>query len=151
EVETGLADDETGLATAPGQASYYYARHSGAANELLRRRRRGGAALVVPGGISPSSGFAISADGRRLAYSTCRESMMLARLRPGAAPSELMPRRAWRDHFPVAVDTRHILFTSDRSGNNQVWLLDLGTSEARAVTGPNTTMAGVSPDHRRIV
>src|SRR5262249_5739689 len=84
EIETGLSDDQTGIAVSPRQDGYYYGRHSGAANELLRRSRRGGAPSLVPGGISPSSGFAISPDGKRLVYSTCRETMLVARTHPGA-------------------------------------------------------------------
>jgi Tol biopolymer transport system component len=150
ELEGRLPYDQPGLAVAPSQEGFYYARYVGASNELLRRARAGGPPAVV-GGVAPSSGFALSRDGKRLVYSTCRESIQLARARTGAPAVDLMPRGVWRDHFPVAVDDHRLLFTSDRSGTSQVWLLDLKTDEQRALTGRDTAFASLSPDRRRLV
>ncbi len=144
EIETKLALDQVGLYVPPSQDGFYYARHGGTANELLRRPRAGGPPLVVPGGISASSGFSISADGRRLAYSTCRESNYIARLRPGAAAADLMPRGAWRDRQAVQIDHSRLVYTSDRAGSNQVWLLDLDKHETRPLTGRDTLAPAVS-------
>jgi serine/threonine protein kinase/Tol biopolymer transport system component len=145
-LERGLEVDQVGLAIAPSQEGFYYARHGGNANELLRRPRSGGPAWLVPGGISASSGFSISKDGKRLAYSTCRETMMIARLRDGMPPLEAMPRGYGRDRHPIAVDTTHVLYTSDRGGSNQIWLLDEQKHETHPLTGSNTAMPSISPD-----
>ena len=122
-VET-LPMDSIGLIVAPSQAGYFYGRHHANANELVRRRFGGGAAERVAGDITPASGLSISPDGKHLAYSTCRESAMIARLRPGKPPEPLMATASWRDIWPAPVDERRVLFESDRAGAVQVWLLD---------------------------
>jgi Tol biopolymer transport system component len=143
-VET-LPLDSIGLIVAPSQAGYYYGRHHASANELLRRRF-GGAAERVQGDVTPASGLSISPDGKHLAYSTCRESGVIARLRPGKPPEELMPAGNWRDIWPAPVDERRVLFESDRAGAVQVWLLDVKTREARPLAASSSSHPGVSPD-----
>ncbi|MGZ3429534.1 MAG: TolB family protein, partial [Polyangia bacterium] len=143
-VET-LALDSIGLIVAPSQAGYFYGRHHANANELVRRRF-GGAAETVPGDVTPASGLSISPDGKRLAYSTCRESGVIARLRPGKPPEPLMAAGAWRDIWPVPVDERRVLFESDRAGAVQVWLLDVKSHEARPIGASSSSHPGVSPD-----
>jgi Tol biopolymer transport system component len=143
-VET-LPLDSIGLIVAPSQAGYFYGRHHASANELVRRRF-GGAAETVPGDVTPASGLSISPDGKRLAYSTCRESGVIARLRPGKPPEPLMAAGAWRDIWPVPVDDRRVLFESDRAGAVQVWLLDIKSHEARPLAAASSSHPGVSPD-----
>jgi Tol biopolymer transport system component len=145
-IETNVPLDQVGLASAPRADGYYYARHGGAANELLRRPRGGGAPVVVPGGVSASSGFSLSADGKRLAYSTCREINYIARLHTGQPPAEILPRGGWRDHKPQQIDAHRYVYLSDRTGPTQVWLLDTATHETRPITGPDTLMGSVSHD-----
>ena len=130
---------------APSQLAYFYGRHRATANELVRRRF-GDDAEAVGGGLTPSSGISISPDGKRLAYSTCRESGVIARLRPGKPPEELMPRGAWRDVWPAPVDDHRVAFQSDRAGAVQVWLLDLKTREVRALAPAPSAHPAVSPD-----
>jgi len=51
------------------------------------------------------------------------------------APVRQLTRDAFVDRDPaVSPDGRWLAYTSDRSGNPQVWLMDLGTLERRAVT-----------------
>ena len=143
-VET-LPLDSIGLIVAPSQAGYFYGRHHANANELVRRRF-GGAAETVPGDVTPASGLSISPDGKRLAYSTCRESGVIARLRPGRPPEQLMTAGNWRDIWPAPVDDRRVLFESDRAGVVQVWLLDVKSREARPLAAASSSHPGVSPD-----
>ena len=140
--------DATGLVVAAGQDAWFTAHSRGGGNELLRYARAGGEPEVVPGGVSPSSGFTISHDARRLAYSTCRESIHLARLRPGAAPELISGGGPWRDRYPVVLDDRHLLFTSDRSGGYQIWRIDLTTGQSVPAAGLDTSFPAVSPDHQ---
>jgi serine/threonine protein kinase/Tol biopolymer transport system component len=146
EIEHQLPLDQLGLQAAPSQDGYYYARHGGSANELLRRPRSGGPPVVVPGGITASSGFSFSRDGRRLVYSTCRESHFVARLRTGQAPVELVPRGSWRDDSAVSIDAHRFVYASDRTGSHQVWLVDLDKHETRPLTGPDTANPALSRD-----
>ncbi len=147
-VET-LPLDSIGLVVAPSQAGYFYGRHHANANELVRRRF-GGAPETVPGDVTPASGISIAPDGKRLAYSTCRESAIVARLRPGKPPEELMAAGNWRDIWPAPVDERRVVFQSDRAGAVQVWLLDVKTREARPLAGPSSSNPAVSPDGKWI-
>jgi serine/threonine protein kinase/Tol biopolymer transport system component len=143
-VET-LPLDSIALIVAPSQAAYFYGRHHANANELVRRRF-GGAEERVPGDITPASGISISPDGKRLAYSTCRESGILGRLRPGKPPEPLMAAGNWRDIWPAPVDERRVLFESDRAGAVQVWLLDVKSHEARPLAAASSSHPAVAPD-----
>jgi len=145
-VET-LPLDSIGLIVAPSQRGYFYGRHHANANELMRRSF-GGAAERVPGDVTPASGLSISPDGKRLAYSTCRESGVIARLRPGKPPEQLMASGNWRDIWPAPVDDRRVLFESDRAGAVQVWLLDVKSREARPLAAASSSHPSVSPDGR---
>ena len=143
-VET-LPLDSIGLIVAPSQRGYYYGRHHANANELVRRRF-GGAAETIRGDVTPASGLSISPDGKKMAYSTCRESAVIARLQPGKPPEQLMAAGNWRDIWPAPVDDRRVLFESDRAGAVQVWLLDVKSREARPLAAASSSHPGVSPD-----
>ncbi|HEY2745325.1 MAG TPA: protein kinase [Polyangia bacterium] len=144
-VET-LPLDSIGLVVAPSQVGYYYGRHHANANELVRRKFGGGAAETVPGDVTPASGLSISPDGKHLAYSTCRESSVIARLRPGKPPEQLMAAGNWRDIWPAPVDERRVAFQSDRAGAVQVWIYDVKTHESRPLAGASSSNPAVSPD-----
>jgi serine/threonine protein kinase/Tol biopolymer transport system component len=151
-LEAGMPYDQIGLAVTDGAA--YYGRHRGSVNELVRRPRSGGEPFVVPGGISPSSGITISRDGSKLAWSTCRESVVIARLPDGeGAPVELMARGGWRDRAPSRLDDDRILFTSDRSGADRLYVWKARTREAIAVpgSGDGASLGRPSPDGRMVV
>jgi Tol biopolymer transport system component len=148
-VEAKLPLDSIGLAIAPTEHAYFYGRHRATANELVRRGF-GEDAETVGGGLTPSSGISVSPDGKRLAYSTCRESGVIVRLRPGKPLEELMPRGAWRDVWPAPVDDHRVAFQSDRAGAVQVWMLDLKTREVRAVAAAPSSHPAVSPDGKWI-
>jgi Tol biopolymer transport system component len=115
------------------------------------RRSFGGAAERVSGDVTPASGLSISPDGKHLAYSTCRESAIIARLRPGKPPEPLMATGNWRDIWPAPVDARRVLFESDRAGAVQVWLLDVKSHEARPIAAASSSHPAVSPDGTLVV
>jgi eukaryotic-like serine/threonine-protein kinase len=143
-VET-LPIDSIGVLAAPSHTAYYYGRHHANANELVRRAF-GGVADAVPRDVTPGSGISISPDGKRLAYSTCSESSVIARLRSGKPPEPLLAAGNWRDIWPVPVDGRRVAFHSDRSGSAQVWLLDVKSHEARPLVPAPSSDPAVSPD-----
>lgn len=109
---------------------------------------------------------AVSPDGRRMAFEmhyvereadTLRSALYLLRLdEQGQAEGEprQLTRSAKSESFPAwAPDSRHLLFLSDREGEqNQLWLIDTDGGEARKLT---TMLHGVneaawSPDGRWI-
>jgi serine/threonine protein kinase len=149
--ERGLTVDQLGLYISPGQDALYYGHHASSANELLRRPRKRGVVEVVPSGVSTTSGFSISHDGKRLVYSSCRESQYLMRIRPGRPPEPLMPHGTWRDRFPLVLDERSVLYISDRAGPDQAWMLDLKSGESRALTDRSTVAAAASHDGNMLV
>jgi serine/threonine protein kinase/Tol biopolymer transport system component len=145
---------EPSLFAAPSQDAIYYARHALAdADEIVRRPRAGGESVSLPAGISPRAGFAISSDGTRLAYSTCATSALVARLRPGEAPERLGGRGAWDDHESSRLDAQHVLVTSNRTGTEQIFVVELASGQARALVEGSAggSRASASPDGRRVL
>ncbi|HTJ43521.1 MAG TPA: protein kinase [Kofleriaceae bacterium] len=149
-IEEGATDYDGGLAASPTRRGYYATRKAATTgNELWWRPWGGGAPVLVPGGLSPRAGVAISADGHRLALSTCTESSYVAKIDAGAAPTAIA-RGDWKDGNPFAADPAHLVITSDRRGRQQGWLVDLATGDARAVTPLDSHGATPSPDGNSI-
>jgi len=146
-LDADLMDDEGGV-VAHGDSVYVTRRSKAETNELARTSRRSpGEPVTVPGGLSPRSGFTISADGKRLVWSTCKATTHLVALAPGQPPRDLEPRGAWNDSYPVVVDEQRLVFSSTRAGAAQVWMLDRATGATRALTRARTTQPAISPDH----
>ena len=127
-----------------------------------------GAVLAPPAGARPFtaqdlvtldrvSEAEVSPDGRSLAYvlrevqfaaNGAQKSIWRIDLARPAAPRRLTAAgtRAWSPRW--SPDGRTLYFLSDRSGSDQVWRLDDGMGEARAVTNLPLDVAAfvVSPD-----
>lgn len=144
-----LAYAEGGLVAAPSQRAVYFTTRHGTVDDLVRAPRSGGELQTVGGGVTPSDGFAISADGRRLAFSTCKHSSELVRIADDGRPVQAMTSGDWNEDNPFAVDDRHLLFSSNRTGGLRLFVFDGGSGEVRAV-GPETggSLGGVSQDRR---
>jgi serine/threonine protein kinase/dipeptidyl aminopeptidase/acylaminoacyl peptidase len=136
------------LQVAPGQDAVYFVRRAGAASELVRVSRDGGDALVVSGGITPSRGVTISRDASKLVFSTCTSRAQLVRVAVDGTAALLSRFQPWSDGSPYAVDARRLLFRSDRSGQDQLYLADVTGGDARAVTGLGVRIqdGATSPD-----
>ncbi|MCC6995888.1 MAG: serine/threonine-protein kinase [Deltaproteobacteria bacterium] len=132
-----------GLGAAPrGDAFYHLRRSASGGDELVRRRRDGSAPRVVQGGLAPAGGFAIASDRKRMVYSNCKSKSSLARLRAGGVDL-VGEAAAWQDSAPVLAGTR-VLFTSDRSGIEQLWMQERAGGQA-TLLGAGYRPA-VSPD-----
>ncbi|HEX3473455.1 MAG TPA: hypothetical protein VHT91_00365 [Kofleriaceae bacterium] len=146
-----VASVDSGMVAAPSQQAVYFTNRYGAVNDLVRAPRAGGELQTVGGGVSPSHGFAISADGRRLAFSTCKRPLQLVRIEDNGrlVPVPVMESGDWDVYTPVAVDDRHLLFSSNRTGSLQLFVLDGGSGRVHAV-GPRGggELGGVSQDRR---
>jgi Tol biopolymer transport system component/tRNA A-37 threonylcarbamoyl transferase component Bud32 len=152
-VEEGLVDYEGGLvADTSGDGYYFLRKGASTGNELLWRRWGSDApSVVVPGGLAPSAGLDVSPDGKAVVYSTCTEHQEIARLRPGAAPKSIT-RGEWHDRYPIRVDARRVLLTSDRDGAMSAWFFDFATGESHIVEGARDILAPApSPDGKLVV
>ena len=100
--------------------------------------------------------FALSADGRRLAYSVSIRDTNIWRLdlaAKGASPERFISSTK-RDTSPIySPDGRRIAFASNRTGNYQIWVCDADGSKAGAITSMKQGGAQTpdwSPDGRMI-
>ena len=99
---------------------------------------------------------ALSAASRRLAYTRVFLNSNVWRLDTHAAgaPPERLISSTSREAFPqYSPDGTRIVFYSNRSGLNQVWMCDADGSRAAAVTAMEGTITGTphwSPDGQRI-
>jgi len=149
-LDPNVSLEEAGLAVAPSGGLYYLRRSASQIEQLVRHDVGTGQASPVPGGLAPRSGFAISPDGRRLVYSTCGEANFVVRLRAGQPPEPLTPRGAWRDVDPVALDRGRLLLTSNRSGQEQIALLDLATKQVTPFAALGSYNPAPSPDGKQV-
>jgi Tol biopolymer transport system component/tRNA A-37 threonylcarbamoyl transferase component Bud32 len=138
-----------GLVAAPSQRAVYFTTRHGTVDDLVRVPRAGGELQTVGGGVTPSDGVAISADGRRLAFSTCKHSSQLVRIDDDGQLVPVMASGDWNEDNPFAVDDRHLLFSSNRTGSLQLFVLDGDSDEVHAV-GPESggSLGGLSQDRR---
>jgi Tol biopolymer transport system component len=106
--------------------------------------------VTVPGGITPTAGLAVSPDGNRLVWSTCRQSTYVARV--GAEdPVEPLSHGDWIDFYPRRIDDGHVLIESERSGVLQLWSYNLTARTVTPLATPGTHSGSASPDGKSIV
>jgi Tol biopolymer transport system component len=140
------------LVAAPSGEAVYFTRRNGAIDELVRVPRNGGELQVLGGGVTPSDGMTIAADGSKLAFSTCKHNYHSVRVGDDDRPVPLMPPGDWNDFPAPAVDQRHFLFTSNRSGSEQAYLFDSTTKEVKPISPGGIGLVGdVSKDGRWFV
>jgi serine/threonine protein kinase/Tol biopolymer transport system component len=144
-----LATSAGGLAPSLAPDAYYTITQGPTGTNQLARRRWGHDAVVMPGAVAAHSGFDISRDGKRLVFSTCQESSYMALLGKDGVARPIQ-RGDWRDTLSSRMGKR-VLFTSDRSGHEQVWSLDPATGESSAITRPGTYGGAASPDGSLVV
>jgi dipeptidyl aminopeptidase/acylaminoacyl peptidase len=71
----------------------------------------------------------------------------------GGAPHQITTQGADNERPEWSPDSRQIAFISDRSGSNQVWIMNADGSNARQITNLSTEAGGVlfSPDGAKLV
>jgi len=136
---------------------------------VFSSNRGGGFSLwrVVPGGtpervaVTGQNAYspAISRQGNRLAYNVSFLDSNIWRLDDSNAGRERSPTRlissTLQDHSPqISPDGKRIVFVSDRSGNDEIWICESDGSHAVQLTFFDGTVNGTprwSPDGRQIV
>ncbi len=92
-------------------------------------------------------------DGEVLYSSRSAEgvSTVMAVSTAGGEPRRLVHNMAVWNVIPTP-DGKHIVFVSDRSGSNQIWMSDLNGANARQVTSGGTVSSpSLTPDGRTVV
>jgi Tol biopolymer transport system component len=102
--------------------------------------------------IHPTTGMALSPDGRRVVWSTCRTVARLARVDLAGRTTPVGARGDWVDEDVQAIPGRNaVVVLSTRTGRAQPWVIDLeGTVPDRLIAVPDLQprAVAVSPDGR---
>jgi serine/threonine-protein kinase len=107
------------------------------------------AVSLAPSGILPYKGLAISSDGKRLVYSTCRGGRNILRVGPDGLAVPLTPAAEWEDTDIASIPgTRRLAVVSERSGQAQVWIVDKTGDPVHRLVTPELVAQDVatSPD-----
>ncbi len=124
---------------------------------LWRVSRDGGEPQPLPGVGDKVSGPTVARQGHRLAYTQRADDRNIWRLELSESGMAIGPPTKWiastRDETlpQISPDGSRVVFTSDRSGNPEIWRCDSDGSNAIALTsfgGPVTTTPRWSPDGR---
>jgi serine/threonine protein kinase/Tol biopolymer transport system component len=139
-----------GLLAAPSGQAVYFPRLNGAVAELVRVPRNGGEPQAIGGGVAPWFGAAISADGSKLVFSTCRYYKHLVAVDDDGRGVPFVPFGDWEDLVAMPLDQHRFLLESNRSGSGQIYLFNADTKELRSLV-PKGGLTGISRDRRWFV
>lgn len=106
-----------------------YVKAEGNRDMMLVTVADGSARLLKATGKEPSPGGVFSPDGRYIAWAT-REGVALFDVRKGTE-SPLIPDQSRHSVLGWAPDGRHILFSSERSGSADAWLIAVTDGKAQ--------------------
>ncbi len=118
----------------------------------------GGGMLPVLGPGENATLPAVTKQGRRLAYTRSERDLNIWKLDVGHGPEMMEPRAivssTRQDHSPqFSPDGQRIAFVSDRSGSNELWIVDADGSNAVKLTSygdPIVASPSWSPDGTEI-
>ncbi len=133
------------MALSPDSSHLISARYGPNASELLAIPLGGGATLRLSDtAISPAKGLAFSADGKRVAWSTCRSYASIVPLIEKTSP----PPQAWEDLEASRLPDGKLAVVSARDGTMKPWIVDpSGHTPPRVLdVGAPISDASASPD-----
>jgi Tol biopolymer transport system component len=111
-------------------------------------------------GAGQDIGAAVSGDGRRVAFAVLRQNAALWRLpvdpttgRPTGDPDKVVAGTRESSRGSFSPDGRTLVFSSDRTGEMNLWLYDLASGKARPLTRGQggDYQARFAPDGGRLV
>jgi Tol biopolymer transport system component len=119
----------------------------------------GGQPELLPGWQTNRSDYALSRDGRRLAYTQGEFNANIWRYevsageRPSGPPTKLIASTGMNTEPQFSPDGKRVAFVSWRSGNGEIWVCDSDGSNPRQLTSfhvPVDAYPHWSPDGREI-
>jgi Tol biopolymer transport system component/predicted Ser/Thr protein kinase len=106
-----------------------------------------GEPIRVTTGIGEDVNPAFSPDGARLVYSTLRTAPDIWRLTLATDALDRLTSETTTEDYPrVSPDGAKLLFYSDRSGREEVWMLTLATGDIEPVSDGGGSQNAWSPD-----
>ena len=102
-------------------------------------------------GIGEDVNVSVGLGGRALVYATLRTAANIWKLNAAGDSLERITFETTTEDYPrVSPDGSRMLFYSDRSGGDEVWMLDLSTNEPTQVSRGGGTQSAWSPDGRLV-
>ena len=161
---TRLTSDKAiinGLAWTPDGREIIFSSNRAGARHLWKIAASGGTPERIPAGVEGLNTFAVSRQGRLLAYAatTSDSNIWRVEVRGTKDASSNQPLKliasTWMDNSPqYSPDGKKIVFTSSRTGKLEVWTCDREGSNLVQLTffnGPHVGTPRWSPDGREIV
>jgi hypothetical protein len=133
------------LALSPDASHVITARYGPNVSELIALPLVGGVPVrLTDTAIAPGKGLSFSADGKRVAWSTCRSYANVVPL----VEKDAAPPQAWEDLDGSRLPDGKLVVVSARDGTMKPWIIDpAGRSPPRALgTGMDVSDAAASAD-----
>lgn len=146
-----------GHAFSPDGRYLIYSSNRGGPTGLWRVAIRGGAPSLVAVGDGQIFFPDISARQHRLAYRSVSQETNIWRVQVGAdtlAPTQVAASTQWDLHPQLSPDGQKLAFTSNRSGQYEIWVSEADGANPLKLTafdGPFTSTPRWSPDSRSLV
>ena len=117
-----IRDEIEGLAWMPdGKGLLLCARMGAKRKQLLRLEIESGKTTVLQADTAPPALATISADGRHIAFTEYHQENKVMYLKDGRLET-VFDDGTLRQHLVFSPDGSHIAYSSDRSGQNQIWV-----------------------------
>jgi serine/threonine protein kinase len=140
--------DASGIERDPSGRGFYFGEMTASGPRLYWRALAGGPREELARMPFPHGGMGVDPSGGRLVVSTCRQLFQVGRIEDGRF-SPLFPGRDWSDTNLAAVGDGSFVFSSDRSGVNEIWIGRPGEQPRPLISEPSTSPA-VSADRRQL-
>jgi hypothetical protein len=131
-----IAVDSLGVAIDSERTGFYFGRVTATGFQVRWRSIEGDESEDLAGLPFPYGGLAVAASGDRMVLSTCRQVTQVGRVEGGVF-HPIEARREWNDSGLQPLGGGRYAVSSDRSGSNQIWILEPDQEPRVLVTQPS--------------